>query len=346
MSGASIGFGLAGATAVFNAVADVALKNAVRGVAIVAVTFWTRLAGALAMVLVFGTWVGYGHPVHIRDGGPIFGIPFLHASPNVTFLLYSTTESIILCLAALLQFRAYQLSPISLCVPYISFTPVFLIFTGWLFLNELPAPAKIAGIVVIVAGSFGMHRQLFARSPWEPLRAALQERGSRYMLLFAFLLALTNPIDKRLVLMSDPIVQTFSYMVLSTLVFGLLLLRERDTALHALRTNGRWLLASGLLQTFDLVLQFASLTFVAVVIAISIKRCSIVLTVLLGWLVFKERQIRDKLVASAVMLTGVLLIYLNIDVEAAYVIAAFAIVALGSYIFVVNRASAVDEARP
>jgi len=49
---------------------------------------------------------------------------------------------------------------------------------------------------------------------------------------------------------------------------------------------------------------------IAVAIIISLKRAGIVPAVLMGWLVFKERDITDKLIAAAVMAAGALMCYL------------------------------------
>ncbi|MGH9838219.1 MAG: hypothetical protein ACREEM_05490 [Blastocatellia bacterium] len=51
-----------------------------------------------------------------------------------------------------------QVTPISLCMPYISFTPVFLIFTGQVMLGEMPATEKLIGVAMIFIGSLAMHR--------------------------------------------------------------------------------------------------------------------------------------------------------------------------------------------
>jgi hypothetical protein len=53
--------------------------------------------------------------------------------------------------------------------------------------------------------------------------------------------------------------------------------------------------------------------------------------VLLGWLVFKEKNIGDKLIASSVMLVGVLIIYMPsawVDLKMGLLIAALAIVGM------------------
>ena len=81
-----------------------------------------------------------------------------------------------------------------------------------------------------------------------------------------------------------------------------------------MRSTPRWAILGGILDAAALLLQFVTYSYLAVVITISIKRAGIVLSVLAGWLVFKERNITDKLIAAAGMLGGVLIIYLPLNV--------------------------------
>ena len=78
-------------------------------------------------------------------------------------------------------------------------------------LGELPPPLKLLGVVLIVAGSLAMHRRLFAVGWLAPVKAVIQEKGSRYMLMVSFIFSITNPLDKKLVVMSDVFTEAFSY---------------------------------------------------------------------------------------------------------------------------------------
>ncbi|MGH9838218.1 MAG: hypothetical protein ACREEM_05485 [Blastocatellia bacterium] len=49
---------------------------------------------------------------------------------------------------------------------------------------------------------------------------------------------------------------------------------------------------------------------------------------LLGWLVFKEKNIGDKLIASSAMLAGVLIIYLPVTLAQGLMIACAALLAM------------------
>lgn len=333
----SIGLLMAAATSISNVVKDVGAKKVVDAHEVVASTFWIRLFAAVVFVgaLIFRAWMGKV-PV-IRGGGPLFGIEAVVLAPIATWLIYLTIEVILVASSTLLFFRAMQVSPISLCMPYISFTPVFLIVTGYLMLGELPARVKLIGVLLIFVGSIVMHRQLFTAGWLEPFKAIWRERGCFYMLVVGFINAITNPIDKKLVGMTDAFTQGCSFGIGMVVFFSVLALaRGADTG-KVIRAVPGWAMLAGALEAVALLFQLSSHNYIDVVITISIKRAGIILTVLLGWLVFKERDIGDKLIAASVMLVGVLIIYLPLTLSQGAMIAVAAVAVMTLVLYLTRR---------
>ncbi|HWF48410.1 MAG TPA: EamA family transporter, partial [Bryobacteraceae bacterium] len=158
-----------------------------------------------------------------------------------------------------------------------------------------------------------LHRRLFAIGWSAPFKAIVQEKGSRYMLIVAFIFSITNPLEKKLVEISDVYTQAFAYGIGLCVFFFALTLIRRESFGGALRGNVAWIGAAGLMDGVSLLLQFASYHYIDVVITISIKRAGIVLAVFFGWLFFHERGIPDKAIGSTIMLIGVLIIYLPVS---------------------------------
>ena len=72
-----------------------------------------------------------------------------------------------------------------------------------------------------------------------------------------------------------------------------------------------WMVLAGVFEAVVLVLQLTAMQFTVAALVISIKRSGIVLAVFLGWLIFKERGITDRVIAACVMLSGVLVFFLT-----------------------------------
>src|SRR5215469_8269036 len=282
---------LAAAMSVTNVFTDVARKHALDKRDLIPATFWIRMAVAAVFAIVEAVRLATGATIVIRDSGPLFGIASLHPAPIPAFLVYLVVDVSLITIVMWLYFRALQISPLSLCVPFLAFTPVFLIPTGFVLLGELPSAVKLLGVVLIVAGSLVMHRRLFAVGWTAPIKAVIREKGSRYMLLVSFIFSITNPLDKKLVLMSDVFFEALSYGVGLCVAFFLMGKIQKVDFGAAMKNNVKWVSLAGLSDAVSLLFQLASYTYLAVVITLSIKRAGIVLAVIAGWLFFRERGI-------------------------------------------------------
>jgi drug/metabolite transporter (DMT)-like permease len=308
-----IGLLMAATMSITNVLTDVARKRALEGRDLIPATFWIRTAVTTVFAIVLLYRIAAGASIVIRDGGPLFGIASLHLAPVPTFLIYLTLNVIMITAVMWLYFRALQISPMSMCIPFLSFTPVFLIPTGFIILGEIPSPLKALGVALIVVGSLVMHRRLFAEGLLAPAKAVLREKGSRYMLLVSLIFAITNPLDKKLVTMSDVFFEAFAYGIGLCLAFWIMGRMQHGDFAAAARANWTWISLAGLLDAVSLLFQLASYTYIAVVITVSIKRAGIILAVFSGWLFFHERGITDKVIAASVMFCGVLILYLPLS---------------------------------
>jgi uncharacterized membrane protein len=343
MSFSAVGLLIAALMSGTNIFTDVARKKAVQKHSLIPTTFWCQVSAAVVFGLVIIVRLGTGNHIAFVDGGALFGISALHLSPALTYSVYLLVDVLLVSIANVLYFRALQVSPLSLCIPFLAFTPIFLIPTGFVMLKELPPAAKLLGVVLVVIGSVLLHRRLFALGWMAPVKAIVQEKGSRYMLLVAFIFSITNPLEKKLVLMSDVYTQAFCFGIGLCVFFFVLTLAKREDFTAGQRGNVLWITAAGVLDGISLILQFAAYHYIDVVIAISIKRAGIVLAVLFGWLFFHERGIPDKVIGSSVMLIGVLIIYLPVDGMGATIMTCVSLAAAGVALYATRKPAAQLE---
>jgi len=312
-----VGLLMASSMSVTNVLTDVFRKRALDKRDLIPATLWIRIA----VTVVFGLALLW----QIATGAPV-GI---HA-PLLTFFAYLVLDVALITIVMWLYFRALQVSPLSMSVPFLAFTPVFLIPSGFVMLGELPPPIKLLGVALIVVGSLAMHRKLFAIGWLAPVKAIVQKKGSRYMLMVSFIFSITNPLDKKLVVMSDVFTEAFAYglgLCIAFFVWGKL--QHVDFAAAA-RDNVKWISLAGLSDAVSLLFQLGSYAYIAVVITVSIKRAGIVLSVLAGWLFFHEKEITDKVIAAAVMFCGVLILYLPLTTIQALLLTALTLLGMAA----------------
>ena len=209
-------------------------------------------------------------------------------------------------IAILLYFKALRTTDISLALPMISFTPVFLIFTSYLVLHEIPSPVGIAGIIFVVIGSYILNMQKNAPL-LEPFRQMFKNKGIFYMLIVAFLYS-SSIFDKVVILNSDTLFGTgVTTLVIGSSFLALSLFQYKGVMQELKLGLPRFLLPA--IVTFFIALTVnKALTMNLVAYVISIKRLSVLFAVLIGGLIFKENNLAKRLAGAAIMVAGMALI--------------------------------------
>lgn len=210
-------------------------------------------------------------------------------------------------LAHLLYFRAIRDSPLHLTLPYLAFTPVFNIATGYLLLGETISPLGIVGVLLVGVGAYLLNiERVFDGGGWRaPLTAVGRESGPRRMLAVAALFSLTSPMSKVAMEYATPATfGPFYFTVIGlSLLVGVLVWRPRTLAVlrHA---PGRYGLV-GLLMAVMIVSHFLALSRVEVAYFVSVKRISLLFGILYGAFLFNEHRLGPHLFAGALMVAGV-----------------------------------------
>jgi uncharacterized membrane protein len=298
--------------------------------------FWCKVVALVCYLIALGVLIACGVGLALPPIGASMKL-----SPAVAFLFYLLLNALLEGTAIMLNYRALQVSPLSLCVPFMALTPVFLLPIGKFFLHEQISAGMIVGVVLVVIGSLVINRQLVANGWLEPAKAIIREKGSRYMLIVAFLLATTAALDKWFVTsggdvefpvrLSRAFTLSLGKCVMLMLFFAVLAwLRLRKPSagpekaagltpaiapghffLEAWRVVPTWLILAGIFEAIVLVLQLTAVQFTVAAVVISIKRSGILLACLLGWFMFKERGITDRVIGSCVMIAGVVVFFLT-----------------------------------
>ena len=230
-----------------------------------------------------------------------------------------------------LIFRAMESSDLSLSMPMLSFTPVFLIGTSYLILHEVPSAAGVAGICIIVSGSYVLNISAGHAHFLDPVRSMIRNRGSWYMLIVAFLFAASINYDKIAMLNSDPVFGMAFTLLFISGAFAVIVVisqksagrcplppAERDPArcgqltdpVFSLRPYLVPVILTGIFVSAECVSINYAYTLQIAPYVIAIKRLSIIFMVLYGTIVCSENEIRTRLLGSVLMVGGAVIILL------------------------------------
>ncbi len=211
----------------------------------------------------------------------------------------------------LVYMRAIKLSPLSLTVPYLAFTPAFMILTGYLFLGEIPSYPGMVGILVICAGGYILNVDPRQWTLWAPLRAVWREPGSRQMLGVAFIYSFASVIGKKGILHSSPLFFNLSFFVVFNITLVVLLRATGRIRLSRFKEFPLKGAVAGLLFYLHALFHGLAIAMTQAAYMISVKRLSILFSVLYGKLVFREANITLRFSGALLMLAGALLITLQ-----------------------------------
>jgi uncharacterized membrane protein len=213
-------------------------------------------------------------------------------------------------ISMLLYIRALKLADLSLAVPLVTFTPLFLLVTSPLIVGEQPTVMDGVGIFCIVSGSYILNLKHKQQGFLAPFQALLKEKGSQLMLLVAFIWSLSSTIDKVGVQNSSPTFWAITnYTYIAAGMFPIMLYKSRNS-LQQVAQNLPTLAPIGFLQGLVVLCQMQAISLTLVAHVISIKRMSALLSVLWGHLIFKEKGLRERAAGATIMVIGVLFITL------------------------------------
>lgn len=216
-------------------------------------------------------------------------------------------------LAYYIYLSAIRISPLSLSVPYLSFTPVFAILTAALLLQEQISAQGFFGILMVTVGAYVLNIERFAHHPLDPLKAIFKSSGSRRMLVVALIWSLTSTLGKKGVQLSDPTFFGVFYMASLSIPMAAIAgwRAKRHVATINLRGRNRiWLIVGGLSTALSMLAHFHAIRLAPVSYMIAVKRTSLIFSVLYGGLIFREEHIRQRLLGTGIMLSGAILLYL------------------------------------
>ena len=239
----------------------------------------------------------------------LFLLFFIDIPPlDLTFWLVVIAALPLEITAILLYMRAIRLSPLSLTVPFLALTPVFLIVTSFVILGELPDRSGVIGIILVACGAYLLNLKSKEKGLLAPLKAIAKEKGSLLMIVVAFIYSITSNLGKMAVLHSSPLFFAIVYANILTLVMLPMAMRRRDKFFRDLKVRPLLFMMIGLSYGIMMICHFSAIRLVEVSYMISVKRTSMIFGVIYGWILFKEKNVGDRLLGSVIMVAGVIII--------------------------------------
>ncbi len=238
---------------------------------------------------------------------PFIDVPQLDKTFYVAFIVSLPFTM----LPMILYMKAIKLSPLSLTVPYLAFTPVFMIGTGYFILDEQVDRWGVIGIVAVGAGSYVLNVDLKNRSFLGPLQAVFKETGSWLMLIVSFLFSFSAVTGKAAIMHSSPMFSQIWFFIVLTVLLALILAGLGKIRATALTQKPAQAATLGVLMFLHIVCHGLAISMTKAAYMLSIKRLSILFSIIYGGLIFKEDNIVIRFAGAFLMFLGACLILLK-----------------------------------
>ncbi len=215
-------------------------------------------------------------------------------------------------IAMLLYSQAIRDSSLALTLPYLAFTPIFNVLTGYLVLGEQVAGPGLAGIFLVVVGAWLLNIK-HARGEkyfdvFAPFLAIVRERGSRLMLIVAIIYSVTSVLGKAALSYTTPLFfGTFYYVFLGAAIFIIFIIRGGNPV-KLLSNNIKPHLLIGILMAVMVITHFIALQYIEVAYMIAVKRTSLLFGIVFAVFLFHEKVRAEQFIAGGLMVAGVYLV--------------------------------------
>ena len=210
----------------------------------------------------------------------------------------------------ILYIKALKLSPLSLSVPFLALTPVFLVSVSYLVLGEKVSFLGSVGILLIASGGYVLNIGVYRKGCFEPLKLIYKEKGAMLMIAVALLYSITSSLGKVAIMHSSPLFFGASYFIMLNIAFAPIALWKGRSVLGDFVSRGKFfsLFFPGMFYALMIITHMEAMKLTKVAYMISVKRTSLLMSVLYGYLLFQERNIGRRLFGALLMFAGFVLV--------------------------------------
>jgi drug/metabolite transporter (DMT)-like permease len=235
---------------------------------------------------------------------------------NWQFFVGMTLIGSIVTFTARLYMSSLKLASISKTIPLLSVSPLVTLPLAFFVEKQFPSWRGILGVAIIIFGAYILNLEKFnKRQLLLPFRSIISDKGSRFMLIVAFLYGILGAIDKWLIVHTNIITRLLWATYFTVFIFSIYLWIKDKQSFSKIKDTFQLkykaLILLVILIAASLFLQFwaMALSFAAYIIAL--KRVSAFFSVVIAFFIFREKKyFSHHLLGTIFLVLGVILLSL------------------------------------
>lgn len=222
------------------------------------------------------------------------------------FWIIVVLNSFINAAATVLFWQGLKISDLSLAIPLVNFIPIFVLLISPFMSGELPTLLGIVGVIIVTIGTYFVNLDQKVNYFWQPIQSVFYQKGQRLVLIVTLIWSISSILDKKAVMLTSPLFYLSSFYLLTMLMLlPILIIRHKKNIKRSVLLP---LAGMGIIGGLAHLTQYYAVTLTLVSYVVAVKSSSVLFTIILGYFLFKEKNIKQRMAGSIVMLIGVLII--------------------------------------
>ena len=228
----------------------------------------------------------------------VFLIPHLNLMLSADLITNFIIMGILGALGNYYIIKALSIGELSSLAPINSYKPIIAMVIAFIYLKEIPSVFAIFGILLIIAGTYILH-----------FRGKGYNKTAVFYRILALIFSGSEAVFIKKIILLTNIPTSFALWAISGLTFSLVfvLVSKHTLKIPQIKYLGFLILSVGIMQyATNYVFSQINVSY-----ALALFQLSTILSVFLGVNIFKEKGLKQKIIASAIMILGAIIIILG-----------------------------------
>lgn len=214
-------------------------------------------------------------------------------------------------IANILYIKGISMSPLSLTIPMLSITPIFILIFSYFINHSFPSPLGLLGIIITASGIYLLNFDHDTKHLLSPFKAIYKEKGVFYVTITAILWGLVTSLMQLGIDNSSSSFYTAFFQILWLICLTPIVFFLDKKAIFSLFNwkTAKLLTPVGILDGIQLYAQNVAFTLALPVYVSTIERTSFLFSSFFAWLFFKEK-IHKHFLPTFIIVIGIICITL------------------------------------
>ena len=233
---------------------------------------------------------------------------------NSLFFLGAIGSASVFGIGKTIRLAAIKQNLLSKIAPLATFSAVFAYLLALIFLSEKIKLMGVIGLLLIILGAYILNAENLSKDLLKPFKLLFTEKASGLFMLGVLLASISAILDKISITNTFPTNPSLTLLmenIVISIILFIYLQKKKQGWIKQLKDNFKLLTLTSIIYMLSAIAVFSAFAIGPVALVIGIKQLQLFFVLLLSYLTFQDKPTKHSLLASVVMVIGVILIKLT-----------------------------------